>query len=119
VTSLITVAVILLAVFPLCLFTELVGQQARKAPVRPGYYLCLAGTWLGGVAVAYCGLLSPFLYFTSSRESSDWLLYSLVFLTGPLGGSVGPGLIYLYLRGRRTHDPDYGPLDPDVLKWGG
>jgi hypothetical protein len=107
VIPLITLAVILLTVLPLVLFTELIGQQARKARVRSAWYLCLAVSWLGGSVVAFPILFVVLNYFSRSHGFSEWLFYPMLFLTGPVGGSVGPGLIYLHLRLRRTHDPDY------------
>jgi hypothetical protein len=107
VIKIITLAVILLAVLPLCVFTELLGQQARRSPVASAWYLCLAATWLACIPVAYVGLVIGLSYLERSVGFSEWLFYPLLLLTGPVGGSVGPGLIWLYLRCRRTHDPDY------------
>jgi hypothetical protein len=113
VTSLITIGVILVTVVPLCVFTELGGRQARKAPVRPAWYWCLEVSWLGGAVVAFIGVAVVDGYLMRSRDLSPWLLDTSLFLTGLLGGSVGPGLIYLHLRLRRTHDPDYGEYRSD------
>jgi hypothetical protein len=110
VNSLITVAVILLTVLPLCVFTELVGRQARKTHVGQAWYLCLAVSWLGGAVVAFIGVAIGDGYLMRTYSLSEWFAYTSLFLTGPLGGSVGPGLTWLYLRGRRTHDADYGPM---------
>ncbi|HKB01258.1 MAG TPA: hypothetical protein VKD90_03515 [Gemmataceae bacterium] len=106
-TSFITLAVILLSVFPLCVFTALLDQQTRKARVAPAWHLCLAAAWLAGVPVAFVVLFVGLGYLERSVELSEWVCYPLVFLTGPLGGSVGPGAICLYLQRRRTFDADY------------
>jgi hypothetical protein len=114
VIAFISLAVILLSALPLVLFTELVGQQARKARAGRAWYLCLVGSWLGGVMIAFMGLGALMGNILRSRELSDWLFYPMLFLAGPVGGSVGPGLIWLHLRLRRTHDPDYGPLGDEA-----
>jgi hypothetical protein len=107
VIALIALAVVLLAVLPLILFAELIDQQASKGTIVPGWYLCIPISWLGGVAVAFVCLVGAAGYISRSHEFSEWLVYPLLVVSGPVGGSVGPGLIYLHLRLRRTHDPDY------------
>jgi hypothetical protein len=113
------------AILPLFVLLDWIRRRARRANVRPLWYV--AGAFTGwAVAVTLALWAAPHLFkslggafgLPDGGYGIGWILL------GWIAGCVGVGMSYIVLRIRTAHDPDYEELtepakpslEADVLK---